>query len=484
MIRSTLILLSTAATVIAQAPDTSWTRIYQNGTYEFANCVRETSDGGFIIVGHTRTPSWDTDVYLMKTDEVGAINWIETFGGSEDDGGIAVEQTPDDGFIIVGYTESFGALQTDIYLIKTDSRGDSLWSNRFGGDSTDIGRSVYLTSDGGFLISGQTYLFGPGEMDAILIKIDSLGQETWSSTFGGLAGEIDDGFAALETEDGGYMLVAQKGAFGPDPEDVWLIKLDENGDSLWTRTYGDEFVDRGLSLVRLTSGNYLIAGFAYSFRSESYDVYSVIIDENGELLYSNTYGGFDTDLGIGGYQTFDGGCIISGYTRSFSQGENDAYLIKINQFGEMQWDYSFGGEEIDVANSCVQSSDGGYLITGHTYSFGDNTADIFLIKLEPEVTEVDDYSEAIHPKKAALSQNHPNPFNAATTISYTLPEQGEVVIHIYNLLGQRVATVFEGTREAGGHTITWDAADFPSGVYFARLETGEQSENITLVLLK
>jgi hypothetical protein len=483
MIKITAILITTASAAIAQTPDTSWTRVYVTNHYEFANCIRETSDGGFIIVGYTRTPSWDTDIYLMKTDEAGEISWSETFGGTEDDGGMDIRQTPDGGFIIVGYTESYGAVQNDIYLLKTDNSGDSLWANRFGGDSTDIGRSVYLTSDGGFLITGQTYLFGPGEMDAIVIKTDSLGEESWSSTFGGLAGEIDDGFDALETDDGGYLAVAKKGAYGPDPEDVWLIKLDENGDSLWTRFYGDEFVDRGLSLLRLSSGNYLIAGFAYSFLSESYDVYSVIIDENGELLHSNTYGGFDTDLGIGAYPTFDGGSIISGYTRSFSQGEDDAYLVKIDQTAEMQWDYSFGGEEIDISTSCVQASDGGYLLTGYTYSFG-NTADIFLIKLEPDATGIDNNSDAIYPNKAAISQNHPNPFNAATTISYSLPEQGEVTISIYNLLGQRVDIIFEGMRQAGEHTVVWDADDFSSGVYFVRLQAGERSENIKMTLLK
>ena len=254
MLKYMLSLFMTISTVYAQAPDIAWTRIYDTNYYDFANCVREVPNGGYIICGYNRSPSGDTDVYLIKTDPEGITEWIRSYGGSEDDGGSRAEPTPDNGYIIVGYTSSIGHGDNDIYLIKTDQAGDTLWTRTFGGDSSDAGHSVYLTSDGGYLIAGQTYLFGPGELDAIVIKTDSIGQEQWSSTFGGLAGEIDDGYDAIETSDGGYMLVARKGTFGPDPEDIWLIKLDSNGDSLWSRIYGADFVDRGFSLISTLSG--------------------------------------------------------------------------------------------------------------------------------------------------------------------------------------------------------------------------------------
>ena len=435
-----IVFLTAVSAANAQAPDTEWVRVYESNSYEFANCLVESSDGGFVICGYNRSPSWDTDVYLMKTDNHGDIEWIRTYGGSGNDAGSAVERTADNGFIIVGYTSSIGEGYDDIYLIKTDDMGITQWTRTFGGDSTDYGTSVRQASDGGYLIAGQTYLFGPGEFDAIAIKTDSLGQEIWSSTFGGLAGEVDIAFDIVETSDNGCLMVAKKGAFGPDPEDIWLIMLDQNGDSLWTRTFGDEFVDRGLSLVQTIDGGFSVSGFSYSFETASYDLYLGVFDEDSEFQFSNTYGGFDTDLGVCGSQTTDGGFLVAGYTRSFSQGENDAYLIKTDRSGELLWDYSFGGAQIDLANSCVQSSDGGYLITGYTYSFGDNTADIFLVKLESELTAVDDHLGPPGPIDFVLHDAYPNPFNAATSITYSLPEAGEANISIYNLLGQRVVT--------------------------------------------
>ena len=202
------------------------------------------------------------------------------------------------------------------------------------------------------------------------------------------------------------------------------------------------------------------------------------------MIHSNSYGGSGTDLGLCGWQLSDGGFIIAGDTRSFSQGENDAYLVRTDNTGEQIWDFTFGGSEIDLASSCVQAADGGCVITGYTYSFGNVSSDVFLIKFETEVTGISELANSILPGDFTCLASFPNPFNSSTTISYTLSEPGMATLGVYNIQGQQVAELFQGIREAGEYSITWDALNYPSGVYIARLEVGGSSRTAKMVLLK
>lgn len=157
----------------SRAPDTLWTKTYGGEGSDRAYSVEQTTDGGFIIAGYINSfGAGNFDVYLIKTDGEGDTHWTKTYGGIEDDKGFAVQQINDSGYIVTGCTRSFGTVSSDVYLIRTDAQGESLWTKTYGGDTTDIGYSVYETSDGGYIIAGETVSFGAGRSDFYLIKTE------------------------------------------------------------------------------------------------------------------------------------------------------------------------------------------------------------------------------------------------------------------------------------------------------------------------
>ncbi|MEO0049813.1 MAG: hypothetical protein ABIK42_01550, partial [candidate division WOR-3 bacterium] len=182
-------------------------------------------DGGYIIAGGT-----EYDVYLIKTDANGNLLWERTFGGENDDWGCSVQQTSDGGYIIAGFTMSFGAGDWDVYLIKTDGNGNLLWERTFGGENDDRGYSVQQTSDEGYIIAGYTWSFGAGRADVYLIKTDDNGNPLWQKTFGGSS--WDDGFSIQQTLDGGFIIAGSTGSFGAGNCDVYLIKTDSEGNTV------------------------------------------------------------------------------------------------------------------------------------------------------------------------------------------------------------------------------------------------------------
>ncbi|MHA2096794.1 MAG: hypothetical protein ACW98F_19435, partial [Candidatus Hodarchaeales archaeon] len=201
--------------------------------------VIETADGGFLLAGGTGYLSIELgDMWLIKTDRNGAEQWNRTFGGQAFDWAESVIETADGGFLLAGYTRSFGAGEADVWLVKTTSNGDEQWNQTFGGTGWDEAKSVIETADGGFLLAGHTYSSGAGEGDMWLVKTASNGKKQWNQTFDRF-GKQDWGESVIETADGGYLLVG--GTFfsnnGRDYSTMWLVKTDREGNELWDRTF-------------------------------------------------------------------------------------------------------------------------------------------------------------------------------------------------------------------------------------------------------
>jgi hypothetical protein len=466
--------------------DTSWTNTYGGSGDDRGYAVQQTSDNNYIIAGSTTSFSLrgrgdSTDVYLIHTDSTGNIIWTKTYGGTGNDGGNSVYQTSDGGYIITGYTNSYGAGRSDVYLVKTDASGDTKWTKTYGGPANDGGNSIYQTTDGGYIITGYTYPFGLLKSDVYLIKTTTTGDTSWTKTYGGL--DDDEGFSVYQTTDGGYIITGY--TFGIDQNDVYLIKTDANGDTMWTKTYGSEKDDGGYSVYQSSDGGYIITGYTNQF--DTYDVYLIKTDGNGEVVWTETYGGQGDDKGHCVYQTTDGGYIITGYSNSFSDGDYDVYLLRTNGDGTLLFSDTYGGIRDDKGYSLYQTSDGGYIITGYTNSFGAGGNDVYLIKTDKD--EATHVQEQQSPKELRFTlHSKPNPFKNHTTITYVLPQPSSVRITIYNLIGQQIKILCDQWHSAGLHEIIWDGKDknaitVANGVYFVKLQKRTQNYPSVVKLL-
>ena len=361
-----------------------WEKTFGGIEEDYGQHVKQTTDGGYIITGLTESfGNGVRDVYLIKTDENGNEQWTKTFGGTDIDRGYSVQQTNDGGYVITGYTYSFDLSNGDVYLIKTDENGNEQWTKTFGGIEEDYGRHVKQTTAGGYIITGYTRSFGNGQNDVYLIKTDENGDEEWSQILGGTY--VDLGFSVQQTTDDGYIITGYTESFGNGEQDIHLIKTDVSGNEQWTKTFGGTGYDTGESVQQTTDGGYIITGVTNSFGDPLGDIYLIKTDDNGNEQWSQTYGGIEVDMGSYVKQTNDNGYIILGNTESFGSGKLDFYLVKTDENGNYEWSQTYGGNEDDWGYSLDITSDGGFILCGVTESFGNNIqGDIFLIKTDDQ----------------------------------------------------------------------------------------------------
>jgi len=441
-----------ASPVLAQ---TSWWRTYGGTSGDEGWSVQQTADGGYIIAGLTQSfGAGSYDVYLIKTNASGDTLWTRTYGGTNEDFGLSVQQTSDSGYIIAGYTRSFGAGLDDVYLIKTNASGDNLWTRTYGGINDDEGWSVQQTSDSGYIVAGWTMSFGAGEADVYLIKSNASGDTQWTRTYGGFSD--DEGYSVQQTSDDGYVIAGETYSFGAGYRDVYLIKTSASGDTLWTRTYGGTNGDGGYSVQQTADGGYIVAGYTESFGAGNEDVYLVRTNASGDTLWTRTYGGTDIDYGNSVQQTSDGGYIIAGETWSFGAGTPDSanvYLIRTNASGDTLWTRTCGGTGSDWGYSVQQTSDSGYIIAGSTTSFGAGGSDVYLIKTDANGNvAVEEPSTLQLANSRTAFRVQPNPFSTSAAV----PGHDTERFILSDVSGREVG-VCNGNRIGEG---------LPPGVYF------------------
>ena len=481
-----IITITTVIIICASAfaqPDTLWTKTFGGSGNDKGFSVQQTSDGGYIIAGGTDSfGTGSEDVYLIKTDTLGNQQWYQTFGGSDWDWGYSVQQTSDGGYIITGWTESYGAGSADVYLIKTDAGGNQQWYHTFGGSSYDRGYSVQQTSEGGFIIAGKTESYGSGAEDVYLIKTDAGGNQQWYQTFGGNAD--DEGYSIQKISDGGYIIVGETYSYGAGSSDVYLIKADALGNQQWYKTFGGTGYDVGYSIQQTSDGGYIIAGGTESYGVGAFDVYLVKTDTGGNQQWYQTFGGITHDWGCSVQQAFDGGYIIAGGTESYVTGPVDIYLIKTDALGNQQWYKTFGvSSDTYEGGSVQQTSDGGYIFAGGTESYGAGAFDVYLIRLDSEGSIVEDFGKN-KPTTFTLHPPYPNPFNASTVISFELRAASFVELMVYDVMGRKVQAPGAGDWGLGKHEVVWDAEGFASGIYFVELQAGDFSQTRKILLIK
>lgn len=378
-----LLLLSTAATA-TEAPDSLWSRTFHFTAVDICYSVCQTSDGGYLLGGMTIEGS-APDFRVVKTDGNGDSLWSRRYGGTGSDVCYAVCEASDGNYLLAGMTQSFGAGHCDFWLVKISDNGDSLWSHTYGGPYNDHSYCVQQTSDGGYILAGCTFSFSAGGLDFWVVKTNENGDSLWSSAFGGA--RDDRCFCVQQTSDGGYILAGETKSFGSYPfTDLWLVKTDANGDSLWSNTFGGDQFDDCHFVQQTSDGGYILAGNTNSFGAGYCDFWLVRANADGDSLWSRTFGGTGNDVCTAAQVTSDEGYIIAGWIGYDDRDINmqDFLLVKANAMGDSLWSLTFDNEYSEECNSVQQTSDGGYILAGWTYSPHPLEQDYWLVKTGPE----------------------------------------------------------------------------------------------------
>ena len=335
------------------------------------------------------------------SDAVPSEEWIKTFGGAGEDVVHYVQQTSDGGYVLAGGTTSYGAGRDDVWLIKTDGYGNEQWNRTFGGVSHDRAYSAQQTSDGGYILAGDTTPYGASWEDVWLIKTDVNGIEQWNRTFG--ESMYEAAYSVQQTSDEGYILV------GYTRYDAWLIKTDTNGNEEWNRTFGGSMYETAYSVQQTSDEGYILAGYNRSYGASNHDAWLIKTDANGNEQWNRTFGGNDSEAAYSVQQTSDDGYILVvdssigkslGPPKPDSRVTNAVWLIKTDANGNEEWKKTFGGVyEVDEKGNFIgdtihiregstvqQTSEGGYIFAafkqvGH---LEDKQSDVLLIKMEGE----------------------------------------------------------------------------------------------------
>ena len=365
--------------------DQGFLRTFGTTFYDYGWGVDETFDGGAIIVGAKEYRSDRTrDILLVKVDENGFGLWEKSFGGSNNEEGYAVKQCMDGGFILAGYSTSYGAA-ADIYVVKTDPYGIKEWDKVYGGNNLDRAYEIIETHDGHFIIVGVTNSPGisHGNDDIWLQKIDGQGNTVWRNAYGESNHEV--GYDVVELPDGGFLVLGYKNFYDVSGKDIYLIRTDSVGTIVWAKTYGSSMVfdEIGYSIHEAYPSGYLICASTNSRDNGWFDPQVIKIDYDGNMQWSAIYNGSGrSHTRWVATPTYDGGAAIIGTTTYYhtNEGDNeDIYLIKIDQQGQELWNIGFEGGDSDWGWSIVETCINDLLIVGSTKSYGRGLFDIILM---------------------------------------------------------------------------------------------------------
>lgn len=318
------------------------------------------------------------------TTVINGQGWEMVFETPSVDEGRSVIQTEDRGFVVTGFSEAFGAdADLDVYVIRTDVDGTKIWSNYYDEGWVEHGYSTIQTADKDFLIVGDIRNTQLENAQVYLLKIGQNGEFRWSKQFGGT--EIEQGFDVAATSDGGFIIVGRTNSFGNGGDDVYLIKVDAEGNELWSKTFGDTGNDVGRSVIEVADG-YVIAGSIHDLTSDSRDIYILKTDFDGNEIWSKNFGndtGDDFDQGYDVIQTSDGNLTVTG----FFGANSNAAIIKLNQSGDELWTKMYGGDLADQTYQIIEIENGDLVAVGSTEETPANV-NVFLVRTDADGNEI------------------------------------------------------------------------------------------------
>jgi hypothetical protein len=354
-----------------------WTQSYGGAGDQDVASVVETSDGGFALFGTTKSVGYVFEnFWLVKTDFSGDMEWNKTYGGNEGDIAQSIIETSDGGFALVGYTDSFDAMFTDFWLVKTDAAGNVEWNKTYGQWYRDYAYSVVETSDGGFALAGYSLSVVGDLEDYFLVKTDSSGNLMWNKTYGGPDREY--AYSVVETSDGGFALA---GYSSFSNSDFWLVKTDEFGNMEWNKTYGGDGLDRAYSMIKTSDGGFLLAGKTM-LADDTLVFWLVKTDEYGNMEWNKTYG---ESHGWSGYPVIETSDVCFAFaSRAYIDWETtgyDCWLIKIDATGNVVWNQTYTEEDDQSVDSLIETSDGGFALAGSNANIASD-GDFWLIRTD------------------------------------------------------------------------------------------------------
>lgn len=444
---------------------------------DFAFSVQQTNDGGFIISGQTNsfggTSSEKTDMWVVKLNQKGEMEWDKTYGGAGDETGFCMQQISTEGYVLAGFTSSFGKGYPAIWIIKLNNTGDTLWTRFYEGIMVSYARSVKVTSDSGFVITGKG--------DENILKLDKNGKKVWGKRYGWIYNSVD------QTLDGGYILggdtVYKQLEWDYIPS-LTLTKIDRDGRIEWKNPFGEIFPGSASSVMQTKDEGYIVSGDSIDLKTGNEHAHFLMVsklDKNGNRVW--TYYGSENSNAQSVRQTSDEGFIVSGNSIDSGHGL-DVLVIRLDKTGKKIWSKTYGKSDgWEYASDALQSSDNGYIVAGQADSYGAGRYDWWILKLDengdgPGSTGIPEISRP----DFTLYENFPNPFRNSTTLSFYLPEPGFVKITIFNLSGEEVSSVASRHYTSGKFMEVWKPQGQPGGIYFFRFQYNDRIKTKMMVL--
>lgn len=415
--------------ITSKTPSVDFVKTLGGSRNESGRTVVQTSDNGYAVLGFTQSIDGDVsttkttiqyDYWVLKFDKDDKLQWQKTYGGSKDDKAYQFIETNDNGFAIVGYNKSNDGDLTsnqgfeDIWILKLNSSGDVSWKTTTGFSGTDQGFSIIQTSDGGFFIGGILDVTASGGLgnsrasarhaggDYWGIKLNTSGAIEWRKYFGGKntdtcygVSEASDGYLMIGSSDSNDVDIKNnKGAY-----DFWIVKIDKTGKLLWEKSFGGDEIDEARAISKTNDGSFLIIGDTRSSTKDvtknngGADLWCIKVDNSGNLIWQKNYGGSNFDVGRSIHKTKDGGFLISGSSRSSdngltNKGQNDVWILKIDENGNQQWQKNIGGSEIDLCYDAIELNNDTIIAVGESSSNNQDIttnkgfSDLLIIKLK------------------------------------------------------------------------------------------------------
>ena len=447
-----LMLLLTPLTSEAQ-PDSLWA-VALGRQQSDCQAATRTIDGGFALCGFTNDDGiW---LFLVKADSSGEELWTAKFGESWfHTWGMGITELQNGTLVAVGTTDAYGNGRDDGFAINLSQAGDSLWFRIYGTDGSDFLKDVIPTNDGGFIAAG--WQAGNGWA----VKADADGNVEWEGSYGGDGSQRFD--AVVELDDGSFVFGGQTPSLEDGSRDYYLVKVDSIGQEIWSQSYGNPRHDSCYDMVNTSDGGFALGGYCTYLDSDG-DFYLVRTDSSGDMLWQQHYGGLRNDIMYGLTSLEDGGFALVGETASFRYHNDNYYIVRTDRDGEVEWWSEFGGRGIDRCQEAMVTPDGGFGLAGMSRTFGMAGA-FWLVRLGPDPVGVPRLIDPAFPSDLILQTPYPNPFNSTTRIAFQLPYPSHVNLSIHDQQGREVTVLLNQNLTSGSHEVRWQAKDQPSGMY-------------------